>query len=368
MVIILKDWFSLVSKIDSPKSIIELVGMEKFDWIECPGQNFYLLGIKCGNIRIFFNGRRDGMGVMLCMSGQGCREFEQYGNGNWEKLFSLAQDRENYHLTRLDLARDDKDGVLDMPKIWREAEKGHFVSRFEQPDLRKNKKGLSVVHGSRSSEMLIRIYDKAKERGYTDGRHWVRFEISMKNELALAFIKEQGTIGEKFYGVVDNYLRYVEPNENDTNKRRWKKAEWWVQFIEDTRKIKLYTPCTTEYNLHKMESYIDNQLGNTLYTYAKIKGIEALKKIIEKHEHTLNEKQKHLINISTDLRPETEPEHKEPDEDMFIPNFIIRPRPRGGHQPLNFSQTKPNTQKPKTYIINRKLIQTTNLIFERHNF
>jgi len=69
------------------------------------------------------------------------------------------------------------------------------------------------------------------ERGYTDGRHWIRFELQLRDKNALGFIKNDSDIGIKFLGVVHNYLRYVMPNSTNTNKRRWIDTDYWQNFV-----------------------------------------------------------------------------------------------------------------------------------------
>ena len=78
------------------------------------------------------------------------------------------------------------------------------------------------MFGTRSSLILLRIYDKVQERGFKDGRHWIRVELQLKDERALAFIQRTEPIGERWTGVLANYLRFVdEPNGFDTNRWRW---------------------------------------------------------------------------------------------------------------------------------------------------
>ena len=47
------------------------------------------------------------------------------------------------------------------------------------------------MFGVKKSDMYCRIYDKARERGFTDGRHWIRCETVFKDDLSVAeFIKK----------------------------------------------------------------------------------------------------------------------------------------------------------------------------------
>ena len=104
--------------------------------------------------------------------------------------------------------------------------------------------------------MFIRIYDKAKERGHSDDRHWVWFELQLRDKNALGFIRNDATIGKKFRGVVYNYLRYVIPNETDTNKRRWSDTIYWQKFIQSAEKIRIYQKPGIEYNELNLETFV----------------------------------------------------------------------------------------------------------------
>ena len=140
------------------------------------------------------------MGACLDMSGQGCRSFEEYGTGDFDGLFRLFQQGEGYHVTRLDVAFDDHSGILDIQRLFRDSDNQdgdqQFVSKFRKSRIEKEFKdgrpGITVYHGSKKSAVLIRIYDKAAERGLPEDQHWVRVELQLRDERAEAFCFRQG--------------------------------------------------------------------------------------------------------------------------------------------------------------------------------
>ena len=71
------------------------------------------------------------------------------------------------------------------------------------------------------SSVLIRIYDKAAERGLPEGQHWVRVELQLRDERAEAFCFDPAPIGLLFRGVLVNYVRYVDDPGTDSNCWRW---------------------------------------------------------------------------------------------------------------------------------------------------
>lgn len=188
--LILYDWVSITSKIHSPDDFIRMLGLNKdnISWEKVKGAHGYRDRLYWQSISIHYNGSED-MGIWLEMSGQGCRAFESYGTGDFDALFSEVLDNpDDMHITRLDVAFDDHTGILDIDEICKDAENQMYISRTNAWQVTRSDSGNSVTHGSRASEILIRIYDKAAERGFEDGRHWVRVELQLRRERARAFL------------------------------------------------------------------------------------------------------------------------------------------------------------------------------------
>lgn len=200
--VILYDWLTVSSKNDDPQAWVKLLGMESCGWDELGhGRNGYRKGLYFGSISILYDGN-PGMGACLDMSGQGCRNFEEYGTGDFDGLFRLFQQEEGYHVSRLDVAFDDHSGILDIWQLFRDTDKvdedaeQQFVSKFRKSKVEKEfddgRPGITVYHGSKKSAILIRIYDKAAERGLPKEQHWVRVELQLRDERAEAFCFRQG--------------------------------------------------------------------------------------------------------------------------------------------------------------------------------
>jgi phage replication initiation protein len=219
------------------------------------------------------------------MSGQGCRTFETYGSGDWQGVLETIRDDPDgaYHLTRLDVAYDDRAGLLDLGHIYRETKTENYVSNIEDwESIETKRKGRSIYLGSKKSDMFVRIYDKAKERGREAEGHWVRFEIQMRDKKAGAFLDFLllRTIGETFAGVVGHYIRYVTPKESDSHRYRWPTADWWRDFIGDAERISLYRAPGTEYNLSKANVYVYGQAGAAAGALLEIEGEDAFLEIL----------------------------------------------------------------------------------------
>ena len=302
---ILFDWVSITSRIHSAYNIIELLGLQDVSWEEkerwAHGYRFDLI---YQNIHIHYGPANDDMPMTwLEMTGQGCRAFESFGNGDYGLLFAEVQSEpDQMNITRLDIAYDDHDGVLSMKEI--EADTRvldddnlpvEYVSKFRKREIvwshdDGGEPALTVYHGRKGSDTMIRIYDKAAERGFGSERHWVRVELQLRDERARAFAMmclDGDSIGDLWQGVIYNYLRYVEPDDFDSNRWRWPLKSYWANMLEDAKRIRLYKKPGTEYNMMNLENFVFGQAGNAIDTYIRIKGecsfMEALKNRPNKH-------------------------------------------------------------------------------------
>ncbi len=298
---IIFDWVSFTSRNHTVRELIELLGL-----IDCPfetvhGSKGFMWRQYFGGISIHFNENQfqnPGEFIWLEMSGQGCRSFESHGNGDYELLFELVRkDPENYHITRLDVAFDDMTGVFDIDHVCDEVRQEHFVSRTSTYQSIYSNAGNAVYFGSKKSNVFIRIYNKAAERGYDGNKfHWVRCELQMKDCNAKGFVDklESTDLRELYLGVLKNYISFRIPT-NDSNKRRWPEAEWWSRFLDDAVRISIWSKPGVDYNLSACQRYVLTQPVGSIKTLIEIFGHEAFIEMINSAPAPKNPKYKQLI-------------------------------------------------------------------------
>lgn len=298
---ILYDWLSLTTKKYSVVDLIELLGLRECPFETVNGSKGFMYRQYFSGISIHFNPADWKIGkdfIWLEMSGQGCRSFETYGTGDYDKLFSLARDDpENVHITRLDIAFDDVTDVFSIECVCDKTRLEHFVSRQKTYQAIYSNKGNSVVFGSRQSNILIRIYDKAAERGYDNEKlHWIRCELQLRDENAMGFVGKQKekTLQELYTGILKNYLSFREPT-NDSNKRRWPESEWWTRFLDDAAPLSVWCKPGVEYNLTACERYVITQPIGSIKTLIEIHGKEAFLDMVKNAPPSKNPKYKRLI-------------------------------------------------------------------------
>lgn len=291
--IILIDWLTFSSSLEAHE-LVSLLHLDHLNWTISGGQYGYKYALKSGHISINFDGSSQ-MISCVNMSGQGCREFEDSSDLSFYDLFKIINsDRALYNITRLDVAFDERDGLFDIQKIAMYINSGWYVSRARYYCVTYSSNGISCEIGSPKSDFRIRIYDKASERGYCaeDGVQWVRVEMQMRDDRASAYIRGivQGiSAGALYVGVLNNYLRFVDPDFSDTNKSRWAVCDWWSDvFDKNVAKIKLYSAPGTLYNTQKLHKFVINQAGSAIKTYCQIMGVDTLLNELVKHDYSVN--------------------------------------------------------------------------------
>ncbi|NLL18559.1 MAG: replication initiation factor domain-containing protein, partial [Clostridia bacterium] len=108
-----------------------------------------------------------------------------------------------------------------------------------------------------------RIYDKALEQGQTTP--WIRIEMEIRDERAQSLqdiLLFETQIGQVFAKIINNYIRFLEPNE-DKNRSRWPTAAWWDNLIGEIGKISL-TRKPEDRTVEDVRSWVKQQVGPSL--------------------------------------------------------------------------------------------------------
>ena len=226
---------------------------------------------------------RNDMGICLDMSGQGCREFENVEGNDWLKLLHEISDRIHgkTNITRLDLAYDDHNGILDIDRIAADVRDRNYTSASRKAaihwsdDQDNDIQGTTVEIGSRTSSVMVRIYDKAAERGFGKELHWIRIEIQLRKERAMAAVMEvlnSQRVGFTALGILRNYIQFRTPDGMDTNKCRWPIADYWEKVLLDIERISIWISPGAPYNFSKTEEHMVYQYGQALLCSLAIHG------------------------------------------------------------------------------------------------
>lgn len=296
---ILIDYLTFTSCIHDAFSIKELLGLSGVDWQVGKGRNGWLYCDYACGIRVYY-GARDDVGVE--MSGQGCRFLESCnGNKNdWVALFDyLKSEGDSMNVSRLDIACDEKEGILSIKKMVWHTGHNYYISRARSRRWIAGDEE-SIIFGAPTSDTRLRIYNKALERG-VDG-HWIRAEFQLRDEAADSMISNILTyrdIGHTYAGVLNNYLRFTTSNPAACGEHydRVETAAWWLQFVGTADKIKNVRIGGLEYNLMDVESFLRTQAASSMKTYLEAMDgdMTGLLEMISKAK--LNKRQQDLLAI-----------------------------------------------------------------------
>ena len=334
---ILIDWFSFSSRIDTVDSMVNLLGMDKCAWEpRLTGNGIragYSSGVYSNGITIwvsdansvrFANSSKAQKvsGVWLEMSGEGCRAFEQYGNGDWQLLIDYCnRNADDITVNRVDLAYDDFLGFLNLSAIAKDTRNRNFVTKFRsKPQIHESiglvDTAITVDFGCMGSDVFIRIYDKRLEQRNAPDlfKHWVRNEIMLRHERAAAVVSLLGDqydykdgvrcviapptpIDELYFGVMNNYLRFIIPSDTDTNRWRAPVADHWENFCKsiESYRILLWSSDGTGFSTDRLDNYVEVMCVGAVYTYIKLHGVDALLDVCKQKSYNLADKYRQLL-------------------------------------------------------------------------
>lgn len=261
-------------------------------------------------------------GTLLELKGKGCRQMESY---------LLAQERSWYDflmdclvdggvMKRLDLAINDKAGILDIPELTEKCHQEECISVFrsfksyrsgELVNHREQDKagmGHTLYIGSLKSEVYFCVYEKAYEQyaklGIPIEETPVknRFEIRLKNDRAYYAIKDLLTYYDAertAFDIINRYLRFVDKEEGK-RRNEWQVNDRWAWFIGSGRgRLKLTTK-PEPYTLDRTLNWIARQVAPTLKMARKIdriNGTDIIESLVKGAK--LTDKHKKIIKQQT---------------------------------------------------------------------
>ena len=253
-------------------------------------------------------------GTLLELKGKGCRQFESYLLAQERSWYDFLMDAllEGGVMKRLDLAINDRAGILDIPDLTAKCNREECVSLFRSfksyasGELVKHNEqdkagmGHTLYIGSLKSEVYFCCYEKNYEQ-YTklgipleEAPIKNRFEIRLKDERAYYAVRELLThydAEQTAFSIINHYIRFV---DRDPEKRKtdWKLNDRWAWFIGKDRPPVKLTTAPEPYTLERTLGWISRQVAPTLKMLKKIdagndttylKEIEDNAKLTQKH-------------------------------------------------------------------------------------
>ena len=153
------------------------------------------------------------------------------------------------NLSRIDIAIDDFEQLLDMEIIERKVDIGEVVTRLRKRTVIKglsSTTGHTVGLGSRD-RYYLRIYDKAAEQ--VTNYPWIRVELEIRHDAAAEFhrfvieqvekisTEKDVAIVKAGVGVIADKIRFVDKSES--NLSRCRTSPWWAKLFDGIDPINL---------------------------------------------------------------------------------------------------------------------------------
>lgn len=269
----------------------------------------YYLGDVC-----VYTSQDEEKGTLLELKGKGCRQFESYLLAQGRSWYDFLMDAliEGGVMKRLDLAINDRAGILDIPDLTAKCNREECVSLFRSfksyasGELVKHNEqdkagmGHTLYIGSLKSEVYFCCYEKNYEQyaklGIPTSEAPIknRFEIRLKDERAYYAVRELLThydAEQTAFSIINHYIRFVD-REPEKRKTDWKLNDRWAWFIGKDRPPVKLTTAPEPYTLERTLGWISRQVAPTLKMLKKIdagnstsylKEIEDNAKLTEKH-------------------------------------------------------------------------------------
>ena len=286
------DWLSF-TVLDLPLvRALEVFGFSLGDFVQSPkGSMGYkkMLLLTGSKLRVLYDGA-DGMGIHFDISGSAISDFYSYCYNHyaiespfggvavdWDFASDVVLEKvlRYGHVTRLDLALDNKHDIyFRLPELESILDSGRFVSKFRkwksvrEKDTAGELIGHTVYLGSRSSDIMLRVYNKQLEKSSSEEKvdyEWIRWELELKDERATQAVRcmvdQKKDVGEVCVGILENYFRII--IKNCQNKSRCSTDIKWQRFIDDIQGLRLYVPNDSK-TLEDKRDWIMRQVMPTL--------------------------------------------------------------------------------------------------------
>ena len=257
-------------------------------------------------------------GVLLELKGKGCRQFESYLLAQERSWYEFFMDvlMEDGVMKRLDLAINDKTGILNIPHLTEKCRNEECISVFRSFKsyrsgelVRREEKecmGNTLYIGSLQSEVYFCIYEKDYEQykkhdiPIADAEVKNRFEIRLKNERAFYAIRdllEHDNPERTAFQIINRYVRFVD--RDDTKPRSdWRISEEWAWFIGEHRGSLKLTTKPEPYSFERTLHWLSHQVAPTLKLALRLDKMNHTQivhdiithaKLTEKHEKILKQ-------------------------------------------------------------------------------
>ncbi|UPY77984.1 replication initiation factor domain-containing protein [Leptospira weilii] len=316
-----------------------------------------------GDVYGAFSPKRRNQKIYISMSSKALFNFRSSSLSLTQLINEAIELRGKF--TRIDLALDDYEGVLDLPHIYEKLKRKEVASRFrgyskfESPfdlvekgslfrDHKIGKHGYTIYIGSfRQSNCFVRIYDKKLQVGPECAWPiWNRLEFQLNHHAADQYCNptwnvnpETGEIlnmnerfpdprrakfeNRSFPKTAFYYLKFLDPcykhrlddlgnvHLDEIHKRYWPVCTWWTDVLRTAEGQGIGLP-KNETGLQDIDNWLRNQTSGAMYLLTEVYGEDYLDEILEegKEKFESNKKYQNLLKQSQETQKKSKAELK----------------------------------------------------------
>ena len=319
-------------KVDKIFTDVLEIGQEFFEEIESHMYG-YAGGYRLDYIQVLYSKNNDERGVLVQLSGQGCRQLEAFLEAQGRTWFDFFYACLDYRcrVTRLDLAINDYKEYLSIPTLLNKVFKQELVSRFRKFEFNgsgsiaeKCKGGTSIYFGSKRSEFYVTFYQKDFEQArklnipVSEVPIKNRYELRFKNKRAMLVIDQflrTGDLPTIILGVMKDYMTFTD-SKFGVLRKHWKVNRRWQFFLGDAEKMRLAIEPNDQL-YERSKNWFKRTAAATarmIQEVDELKGTQEYQEMLDEIE--FSEKQLHIIEVQT----------------MDIKEMIVEPKEEYLHQ------------------------------------
>lgn len=242
-----------------------------------------------GDIIVLVSHEED-KGVLLELKGRGSRQFEGYLEAQGRDWYEFFMDclLQKAVIKRLDLAINDKVGLLNIPTLTKKCANEECISVFRSfksyrsGELTKRDEKIGMGHtlyiGSLRSDIYMCLYQKNYEEyvkkniPLSDTETKNRFEIRLKNERALYALKDllrHEDPERTAFKIINRYVRFTD-QEKGKPRSEWKLNDDWKLFIGENRQAMRLTTKPEPYTFDRTLRWLAHQVAPSLKIATKL--------------------------------------------------------------------------------------------------
>ena len=230
------------------------------------------------------------------------------------------------HVTRIDMALDDREASVAVETVRLAVQAGQVVSRSKQFKVIQSsnhregvRTGETLYFGSRESQTMLRVYDKRLElqsKGREDAASYgVRWELEFKQDRAQACAKALLTLDPEDWraflvGVLRSYVDFRETTREAESYEKYRAplVSWWKALTEGFMRCRLVVE-RIQQRLDDVAAWLGKTIGPMLAVVVACRGDQFLTELIyagtkkwrQKHYALLNERRRgtpYVLTIS----------------------------------------------------------------------